>query len=75
MLYFVNFFLLYTFSKELVNLLRGKVPVLPSHRFGVRVLLEEICCGWLLKFKFCLNKGDCSYAVYLYGPVEPNVYG
>ena len=58
----------------MVHLLRGKDPEVPSHRFGERVRLEEICCGWLLSFKFCLNKSDCFCVLYLYGAIVPNAY-
>jgi uncharacterized membrane protein len=66
--------LLYIVPNRQVRSLRGKDPQLRSHRFGERARLEQMCCGWLLRFTFCLKEGDCSCVLYLYRPVHPNVH-
>jgi hypothetical protein len=36
--------------------------------------LEQICCGGMLEFTVCLNKGDFSCALYLYCAGQQNVH-
>ena len=67
------FFFLRPGTKQQVSLLRGKVPEVSSHKFEERERLEQICCGWMIRFTFYLNKFNCSCVLYFYCPVEPNV--